>query len=319
MAPRLREELVATKVEEDGVTYVDVADPASGNSFRFYDFEFALAEQLRGQPLAEVVAWANDTYGLELTTEALDQFVEKLAGLGFLAVAPSPAADLTPGASPTAEGPDAGSGPAFEVSSDSTTVAGGPTRLTSPVPEPVDELVASAMVISAEDTSRPVASRPRELPTSPPVAPDSSSAPTPRFGSAAMPPRAGAGVVLAPPTPPAPTAAPVLAAPVAPPRPSPPADGPSGATPAPETPPPRIGASERAKTLHGVGLPATLAPLQPASGPVVGAVRPISAESSSAVKPKLEALGSPLPPPRTEAPPPRPGPRSRAPSCRPRA
>jgi len=85
MAPRLRDDLVAATVEEGGVTYVDLTEPASGISFRFYDFEYDLAKQLTGQPLEDVVAWASATYQLDLTTEALDQFIEKLAGLGFLA------------------------------------------------------------------------------------------------------------------------------------------------------------------------------------------------------------------------------------------
>src|SRR3569623_3352470 len=85
MAPRLRDDLVAATVDEDGVTYVDLTEPATGISFRFYDFEYDLAKQLTGQPLEDVVAWASATYQLELTTEALDQIIETLAGLGFLA------------------------------------------------------------------------------------------------------------------------------------------------------------------------------------------------------------------------------------------
>src|SRR3569623_2500973 len=85
MAPRLRDDLVAATVNDAEVTYVDLTDPASGANYRFYDFEYDLAKQLPGQPLEDVVAWASATYQLDLTTEALDQFIEKLAGLGFLA------------------------------------------------------------------------------------------------------------------------------------------------------------------------------------------------------------------------------------------
>lgn len=85
MAPRLRDDLVAATVEEDGVVYVDLTDPATGVSFRFYDFEYELAMQLTGQPVDDVVAWASVTYELDLTAAALDEFVDKLAGLGFLA------------------------------------------------------------------------------------------------------------------------------------------------------------------------------------------------------------------------------------------
>ncbi len=84
MAPCLRKDLVATIVDEQGVSCVEVTDPLTSGGFRFYDFEYALAQQLTGQPLETVVAWALSTYGVELSTEALDQFIEKLAGLGFL-------------------------------------------------------------------------------------------------------------------------------------------------------------------------------------------------------------------------------------------
>ena len=84
MAPRLRDDLVAATVDEQGVTCIEVTDPITATGFRFYDFEYALAQQLTGQPLEAVIAWADQTYGLDLTSEALDQFIEKLAGLGFL-------------------------------------------------------------------------------------------------------------------------------------------------------------------------------------------------------------------------------------------
>ncbi|MEP6653888.1 MAG: hypothetical protein ABJA82_11040, partial [Myxococcales bacterium] len=84
MTPRLRKDLVATAADEQGVACVEVVDPGSGSAFRFYDFEYALAQQLDGQPLEQVVDWARATYGIDLSPEALDQFLEKLTGLGFL-------------------------------------------------------------------------------------------------------------------------------------------------------------------------------------------------------------------------------------------
>jgi multidrug efflux pump subunit AcrA (membrane-fusion protein) len=85
MAPRLRKDLVATTADEQGVACVEVTDTASGASFRFYDFEYALAQQLTGQPLEDVAAWAQATYGIALSSDTLDQFLQKLEGLGFLA------------------------------------------------------------------------------------------------------------------------------------------------------------------------------------------------------------------------------------------
>jgi len=103
MTPRLRNDLVVATTEEEGVACVEVTDPRTGSSFRFYDFEYALAQQLNGQPLEAVVAWAAATYGVELGNDALDAFVEKLAGLGFLSPAAAgtqPVIDL-----PAAEAP----------------------------------------------------------------------------------------------------------------------------------------------------------------------------------------------------------------------
>ena len=87
MPPRIRADLTIATAEEEGVTYVEVADPLTGISFRFYDFEFALAQQLNGQPISDVIHWAHATYGVELSQAVLDEFVEKLTGLGFLSEA----------------------------------------------------------------------------------------------------------------------------------------------------------------------------------------------------------------------------------------
>jgi hypothetical protein len=111
MAPRLRDDLVAATADDDGVAYVDLTDPATGINFRFYDFEYALAKQLTGQPLEGVVAWASATYQIDLTSEALDQFIEKLAGLGFLAGAGAGAQPVS--LSPLSPSP--GSGPFGEL------------------------------------------------------------------------------------------------------------------------------------------------------------------------------------------------------------
>jgi len=124
MTPRLRDDLVAATVEEDGVLYVDLSDPTTGVSFRFYDFEYELAKQLNGQPVEAVVAWASLTYQTEMSTAALDEFVEKLAGLGFLVVPgvvapvtePPPSSPFTLSAQEVAASESIGvaSGPMFE-------------------------------------------------------------------------------------------------------------------------------------------------------------------------------------------------------------
>lgn len=70
--------------EADGVACVDVRDAKSGASFRLYDFEYQLALQLDGQPVAQVIAWASMTYGVDLTAEGIGEFAGRLSELGFL-------------------------------------------------------------------------------------------------------------------------------------------------------------------------------------------------------------------------------------------
>jgi hypothetical protein len=83
-SPRLKRDLVASFAEVDGVAFVDVRDPGTGASFRFYDYEYQLALQLDGKPLDEVAAWAGVTYGLEITADGIAEFAGRLGELGFL-------------------------------------------------------------------------------------------------------------------------------------------------------------------------------------------------------------------------------------------
>lgn len=83
-SPRFRQDLATSPVEADGVACVDVSDPRTGSSFRLYDFEYQLALQLNGQPVDEVVSWASQVYGAELTADSLHEFASRLRELGFL-------------------------------------------------------------------------------------------------------------------------------------------------------------------------------------------------------------------------------------------
>ena len=47
--PRFRNDLVAQQLEEEGVQYVDVTDPNSGSTFRFYDVEYSIACGMNGE------------------------------------------------------------------------------------------------------------------------------------------------------------------------------------------------------------------------------------------------------------------------------
>jgi len=94
-SPRFRQDLEATATEAEGVPCVDVTDRRTGTNFRFYDFEYQLALQFNGQPLADVTAWASQTYGVDLTVEGINEFAGRLAELGFLESAAG-ARDATP-------------------------------------------------------------------------------------------------------------------------------------------------------------------------------------------------------------------------------
>ena len=97
-SPRYRQDLEAAATEAEGVACVDVRDPRTGTNFRFYDFEYQLALQFNGQPLRDIVAWASEAYGVDLTVDGINEFAGRLAELGFLeAAAGAPASlDATP-------------------------------------------------------------------------------------------------------------------------------------------------------------------------------------------------------------------------------
>jgi multidrug efflux pump subunit AcrA (membrane-fusion protein) len=83
-SPRFRIDLNAVATEMDGVATVEVTDPQTGTSFTFYEFEYALAQQMNGQPIDDIVAWAVANYETPMSPEAIDEFANKLAELGFL-------------------------------------------------------------------------------------------------------------------------------------------------------------------------------------------------------------------------------------------
>ncbi len=83
-SPRFRRDLTANPVEADGVVYVEVTDRRSGQTFRFYDFEYTVAQALDGRPLEIVADDLRAHHELELTPTQLSSFGEQLGALGFL-------------------------------------------------------------------------------------------------------------------------------------------------------------------------------------------------------------------------------------------
>src|SRR5262247_1034466 len=83
--PRFRNDLVAQPIEEEGIRYVDVTDPDSGSTFRFYDIEYSIACAMDGRKdLAGLVEWTRGELGIDTSVDELQGVVSTLAELGYL-------------------------------------------------------------------------------------------------------------------------------------------------------------------------------------------------------------------------------------------
>lgn len=83
--PRFRTDLVAQPIDEAGQRFVDVTDPDSGKTFRFYEVEYSIACAMNGQrDLDGLVDWAQAELGLEPSPEELQTVIDTLAELGYL-------------------------------------------------------------------------------------------------------------------------------------------------------------------------------------------------------------------------------------------
>jgi biotin carboxyl carrier protein len=82
--PRLRGDLKATPVEEEGIRYFDVNDPRSGHSMRMYDFEWLIAQRMDGaRRFDEIAEWARERLGITSSAADLSTYARTLEGLGF--------------------------------------------------------------------------------------------------------------------------------------------------------------------------------------------------------------------------------------------
>ena len=83
--PVFRQDLVAEVVDEQGARYIDVADPDSGNMFRFFEVEYALACAMDGQrDVAGIVKWAQEELGLTPSPKEVQTVIATLADLRFI-------------------------------------------------------------------------------------------------------------------------------------------------------------------------------------------------------------------------------------------
>ncbi len=100
--PRFRTDLVAQPIEDKGQVFVDVTDPDTGATFRFYEIEYSVACAMDGaRDLEALRAWARDELGVEPSHEELSTVVATLDELGYLdhgPGAPSAASTIPGGA-----------------------------------------------------------------------------------------------------------------------------------------------------------------------------------------------------------------------------
>lgn len=182
--PRLRDDLLAEAIEEQGARFVDLIDPETGSSFRFYDVEYSLACAMDGErDVPGLVQWAQEELGLAPSASELHTVISTLGELGYLA-GPQAEGRVTPVGMPAVEPPstgievdlgrfqappiDAAPMPAASVELG----AAGPSAELAPEPAPIDLALgpsgAAADELPTPDPSRvptrpsvPRASRPR--------------------------------------------------------------------------------------------------------------------------------------------------------------
>src|SRR5688572_17145506 len=83
--PSFRTDLVAQPVSDAGQRFVDVTDPDSGKTYRFYEVEYSLACAMDGRRnVDELADWALDELGLQASREELESVIDTLSDLGYL-------------------------------------------------------------------------------------------------------------------------------------------------------------------------------------------------------------------------------------------
>lgn len=83
--PSFRYDLQTEALEKGGKRYVEVSCPDKGNSFRFYEVEYALACGMDGtRNVGALVAWAKSELDLVTTEDEVSAIISKLADLSYL-------------------------------------------------------------------------------------------------------------------------------------------------------------------------------------------------------------------------------------------
>ncbi len=83
--PRFRTDLVAQPLEVDGNRFIDVTDPDTEETFRFYEVEYSVACAMDGRrDVPGLIRWAKDELGLEPESSEVELVITTLADLGYL-------------------------------------------------------------------------------------------------------------------------------------------------------------------------------------------------------------------------------------------
>jgi hypothetical protein len=83
--PYFRTDLVSRPIEDAGHRFIEVTDPDSGHSFRFYEIEYAIACAMDGERDVDGLAdWARIELGLDPSSDELRTVISTLGELGYL-------------------------------------------------------------------------------------------------------------------------------------------------------------------------------------------------------------------------------------------
>ncbi len=100
MPPQFRQDLEATKEEQQGVAFFRIDDPATQASFRLYEIEYMIACKLDGvRALGDVIAAVKSEFNFDISVPDLNKFIGQLETMGFIhgvagGPAPGSAADV---------------------------------------------------------------------------------------------------------------------------------------------------------------------------------------------------------------------------------
>ena len=85
MMPLFRQDLTASREEQQGVVFYRIDDPKTQTSFRLYEIEYLIAMSLNGgRDLEQVIATVKQEYNFDISKPDLQKFVSQLESMGFI-------------------------------------------------------------------------------------------------------------------------------------------------------------------------------------------------------------------------------------------